>query len=306
MSDGGMSKGASDGESKKTPSAPQTEPALPCPAQSQDSAAPRDPALAEAGMSGQREGAQYTLLLSSAAATAYPGPQISGLANWTPVAAPSPFAYAPTEPKSPGSNFLAGVAPGVTAPRLPGCGPLPSLALGCCAPLQNRAIDLLIQHLPLLTELTNISRKLEDLHSLQKQLPRTPEAPRRAGSTGPTLPAPPAGAAAPKPRSCVAGSEPRSSAATGKPGSGRGCRAVAGGSGAERSQGARNSSGLGSGTERGCGARASGGARAQLQHMGHRWRPERCHRARDEHSAGRGCCPRVGCSSSSTSSVGTG
>ena len=99
MNDGGMSKGASDGESEKTPPAPQAEAAPTHPAQSQDSAAPRDPAPAEAGVAGQREGTQPALPLSSVAATAYPGPQMSGLANWTLVAAPSPFVYAPAEQK---------------------------------------------------------------------------------------------------------------------------------------------------------------------------------------------------------------
>ncbi|XP_039423953.1 transcription initiation factor TFIID subunit 4-like [Corvus cornix cornix] len=100
----------------------------------------------------------------------------------------------------PGSTFLAGIAPGVTALRLPGCAPLPSMALDCPAPLQNRAIDLLIQHLPLLTELLNVSRKLEELLSLQKQLLQITEASRHAGCTGPmppAPPAPPAGAVAP-------------------------------------------------------------------------------------------------------------
>ncbi|XP_068856563.1 nematocyst expressed protein 3-like [Aphelocoma coerulescens] len=172
--------------------APQAEPAPPHPAQSQDSAAPRDTALAEVGVLGQREGVQPALPLNSAAATAYPGPRISGLANWTPMAAPSLFAYAPTQPKSPGCPFLAGVAPGVTAQRLPGCGPLPSLALDDSASLQNRAIELLIQHLPLLTELPNISRKLEDLLSLQEQLLQITKVPCRAGCAGPAPPAPPA------------------------------------------------------------------------------------------------------------------
>ncbi|XP_039404506.1 uncharacterized protein LOC120409660 [Corvus cornix cornix] len=159
MSDGGMSEGgpadwasgASDGGFGITPPAPQAKPAPAHPAQSQDSAAPRDPAPAEAGGSGQRQGAQPALPFGWTAATAYPEPQISGLATWTePTEAPISVLYAP------GSN-LAGVAPGVPAPGLPGCAPLPSLALDCSAQSQNRTMDLLMQHLPFLTELPNLS-----------------------------------------------------------------------------------------------------------------------------------------------------
>ncbi|XP_041892118.1 uncharacterized protein LOC121668410 [Corvus kubaryi] len=202
MSDGGMSEGgpadwasgASDGGFGITPPAPQAEPALADPAQSQDSAAPRDPAPAEAGGSGQRQGAQPALPFGWTAATAYPGPQISGLANWTPRAAPSSVPYAP------GSN-LAGVAPGVPLPGLPGCAPLPSLALDCSAQSQNRTMDLFMQHLPFLAELRNLSRRMEDLLSLlERRLPEpAPQAaPAPDVSSAPPAPPPPeAGAAAP-------------------------------------------------------------------------------------------------------------
>ncbi|KAM4784326.1 LOW QUALITY PROTEIN: rho GTPase-activating protein 8-like [Cyanocitta cristata] len=90
---------------------------------------------------------------------------------------------------------LAGIALGMSAPRLPGCGPLPSLALDCSVQSQNQAIDLLIQHLPLLAELPNLSRRMEDLFSLLEQ--RMPEPPCRAGRAEPAPPAPPAGDVAP-------------------------------------------------------------------------------------------------------------
>ncbi|XP_068885167.1 uncharacterized protein [Aphelocoma coerulescens] len=68
---------ACGGGSKKTSPVPRAEPApVPAPghtAQSQGSAAPKDPVPAEAGVSGQREGAQPTLPLGSAAATAFSG-----------------------------------------------------------------------------------------------------------------------------------------------------------------------------------------------------------------------------------------
>ncbi|XP_041884051.1 skin secretory protein xP2-like [Corvus kubaryi] len=191
MSDGGMSEGgpadwasgASDGGFGITPPAPQAEPAPAHPAQSQDSAAPRDPAPAEAGGSGQRQGAQPALPFGWTAATAYPGPQISGLANWTARERPSSVPYAP------GSN-LAGVAPGVPPPELPGYGPLPSLALDCSAQSQNRTMDPFMQHLPFLAELRNLSRRMEDLLSLLER--RMPEPAPQAAPAPAVPPAPPA------------------------------------------------------------------------------------------------------------------
>ncbi|XP_039411473.1 transcription initiation factor TFIID subunit 4-like [Corvus cornix cornix] len=175
--------GASDGGFGITPPAPQAEPAPAHPAQSQDSAAPRDPAPAEAGGSGQRQGAQPALPFSWTAATAYPGPQISGLAAWMPRERPSSVPYAP------GSN-LAGVSPGMPAPGLPGYGPLPSLALDCSAQSQNRTMDLFMQHLPFLAELRNLSRRMEDLLSLVER--RMPE-PAPQVAPAPAVPsAPPA------------------------------------------------------------------------------------------------------------------
>ncbi|XP_048146392.1 uncharacterized protein LOC125319329, partial [Corvus hawaiiensis] len=71
MSDGEISEGdpadrasgACGAGSGKTPPAPQAEPVPPHPAHSQDSVAPRDPVPAEAGVSGEQEGAQSALPL---------------------------------------------------------------------------------------------------------------------------------------------------------------------------------------------------------------------------------------------------
>ncbi|XP_041877103.1 transcription initiation factor TFIID subunit 4-like isoform X2 [Corvus kubaryi] len=199
ISDGGMSEGgpadwasgASDGGFGITPPAPQAEPAPAHPAQSQDSAAPRDPAPPEAGGSGQRQGAQPALPFGWTAATAYPGPQISGLANWTPRERPSSVPYAP------GSN-LVGVAPGVPPPELPGCAPMPSLALDCSAQSQNRGMDPFMQHLPFLAELRNLSQRMEDLLSLlERRMPEPAPQAAPAPAVPPAPPPPEAGAAAP-------------------------------------------------------------------------------------------------------------
>ena len=140
------------------------------------------------------------------ATTAYPGLQISGLATWTPREAPNSVPYAP------GSGLLAGVAPGVTPPGLPGYAPLPSLALDCSAKPQNRDMDLFMQHLPFLSELPNLSRRMEDLLSLLER--RMPEP---APPAPPAPPPPDAGAAAPSRETARPAAKPGTALPRGNP-----------------------------------------------------------------------------------------
>ena len=194
-----LALGACGGRSEKSPLAPQAENALePAPRHPvllQDLTAPEGTMLAEqlAGVCGQWGVTQPTLPFSSVVVAAFSAPRFSGPTFWTPVATPSLPAQASAAPRVPGWTPLADVAPDSAVHasamlRMPRCGSLPSVASDCSAEAQNQAVDLLIWHLPLLTELPNVSQQLVELLSLQMQLLQLPETPHRTGLAGPAPP----------------------------------------------------------------------------------------------------------------------